>query len=437
MKTSKYFSIIFLIILFTFSSSIYINYIFAHLNKKVESSSNSITEAKKCSNYIDWKKAYPIDKKDEINRIYNKSNTNNKQEFYSKVKKVISNVDSCSKDYLPFKMKFIEFGHYINKLIGGNMFLNLDGLIKFHNGYLGYLIKDKDSFEEDGKRTVDFAKYLEKENIKFGYILCPSKFSKFKKELPKGMVDYSNENADSFLKVLYENNINVLDLREDLNKEFPNHFDAFFKTDHHWKPETGFWGTQKIIKFLNQKHGQNLDDNIVKKENYNFKTYPKLFLGSQGKKVTLSFAEPEDFTLITPKFDTNFYFEAYCRDIKKEGPFEKSLLELKNLEKNYYEINTYGTYLGANNPVVKIMNKNQNNKKKLLIIQDSFICVLAPFLANVFEEILLVDVRRKIYFNGSIKKLIKDYKPDIVLIIYHSGVFNPKSEHRPLISNFD
>ena len=42
------------------------------------------------------------------------------------------------------------------------------------------------------------------------------------------MVDYSNENADSFLKVLYENKINVLDLRKELNKDYPNHFDAFF-----------------------------------------------------------------------------------------------------------------------------------------------------------------------------------------------------------------
>ena len=68
-------------------------------------------------------------------------------------------------------MKFIEFGHFINKHVGGNLFLKLDNLIRFDNGYFGFIVSNKDSFEEDGKRIVDFAKYLEKQNIKFGYIL--------------------------------------------------------------------------------------------------------------------------------------------------------------------------------------------------------------------------------------------------------------------------
>ena len=394
MKTSKYLSIIFIII-FCFNSGIYINYINTHLNKKTESSPNPITEAKKCSNYVDWKKEHPIDNKDEIKKNVNKSNTNNKQDLYSQVKKIISNVDFCSKGYLPLRMKFIEFGHYINKFVGGNMFLNLNGLIKFPNGYFGYLVKDKDSFEEDGKRTVEFAKYLEKENIKFAYIMCPSKFSKFKNELPTGMVDYSNDNADSLLKVLYENNINVLDLREDLNKDYPNHFDAFFKTNHHWKPETGFWATQKIIKFLNQKLSQKLDENIIKKENFNFKTYPKLFVGSQGKKVTLSLAEPDDFTVITPKFDTNFYYEVYCRDIKKTGKFKDSLLNIKGINsKDFYTTDCYGYYLGGyTGPFTRIENKFCKNQINILIIEDSFSLVIVPFLASAVKQTFMLDIR--------------------------------------------
>ena len=424
MKTSKHFSIIFIIILFSFNFGIYINYINAHINKKTGNSSNPIKEAKKCSNYVDWKKEYPIDKTNDFksnNDKKDKDSGNNKIHLvYKKITKIISNIDICSKGYFPHKMKFIEFGHFINKLIGGNMFLNLDGLIRFDNGYFGFIVSNKDTFEEDGKRTVDFAKYLEKQNIKFGYILCPSKFSKFKKELPQGMVDYSNENADSFLKILYENNINVLDLREDLNKDYPNHFDAFFKTDHHWKPETGFWATQKIIKFLNQKLGQNLDENIIKRENFNFKTYTKLFLGSEGKKVTLSLAEPEDFTLITPNFDTNFYFEAYCRDIKRKGNFNEALLEHKFLKRNYYEISNYAAYLGEENSVIRITNLNKYKEIKVLFIKDSFIKVVAPFLACITKELLLVDIRkgRKNIFNGNIYKLIEKEKPDIVLYLY-------------------
>ena len=81
MKTSKYFSIIFIIILFSFNSGIYINYINAHINKKVESSSNPVVEAKKCTNYIDWNKEYPIDKKNEYKEIENKSRLKKNNNF--------------------------------------------------------------------------------------------------------------------------------------------------------------------------------------------------------------------------------------------------------------------------------------------------------------------------------------------------------------------
>ena len=370
-----------------------------------------------------------------------KDSDNNKIRLvYKKITKMISSIDIRSKRYFPYKMNFIEFGHFINKLTGGNLFLKLDNLIRFDNGYFGFIISDKDSYEEEGKRTVEFAKYLESQNIKFAYILCPSKFSKFKKELPLGMVDYSNENADSLLKVLYENKINVLDLREELNKEYSNHFDAFFKTDHHWKPETGFWATQKIIKFLNQKLCQNLDESIIKKENFNFKTYPKLFLGSQGKKVTLSLAEPEDFTVITPKFRTDFSLEVYCRDIKKEGSFDKTLIFTEFLKKDYYIINNLRSYLGQYAPVTRIINNNIKNNKKILFITDSFIHVVAPFVACTSNQVMLVDVRpsQTIFFDGSLKKLIELEKPDVAIIFCHCGIFfSGKSEDRKYLYNFE
>ena len=466
MKTSKYFSIIFIIIIFSFNFGIFFNLISKHLDN--ENTSNSLNERKKCSNYIDWKKEYPFDKTKDClkdknsNKEILKNHSDNHQDgskklesmnakqiygskiaveihkIYNKIKNIINMVDFCSKRDIPFKLNLIEVGHFINKILGGNLFLKMDNLIRFDNGYLGYLIPEKDSFYSEGKRTVNFAKYLESQNIKFAFILCPSKLSKFKKELPKGMIDYSNYNSDSFLKILYENNINVLDLREDLNKEFTNHFDAFFKADHHWKPETGFWASQKIIKYLNYKLGQKLDEDVIKNDKFNFNTYPKLYLGSQGRKVTLSLAEPEDITVITPKFETDFKFEVFCWDIKKEGSFEKSLLATENLEKDYYNINNYATYLGKIPSIVKINNKTNMGKSKILIIKDSFIHVVAPFLACVTKDIVLVEFRPYLAsFDGSIKKFIEKEKPDVVLVFYHSGLFNPNSSDRKYLFNFE
>ncbi len=426
MKISKYFSIVFLLIIFTFNLSIYKEMIVHHKIKKEKNEILNNHDISKSSNYVNWQKEYPIDNEIEEKNI-NLNKTQNKK-ILSKIKKSISEIETRSNKFIPARIKLVEAGHLINQLFGGNMFLKLDNMIRFNNGYFGFIISEKASFEADGLRTVEFAKYLNNHNIKFGYILCPSKFSKTKKDLPVGMEDYSNENADSFIKVLKDNNIPMLDLRDELSKDYQDIFDAFFKTDHHWKTETGFWGTQKIIKFLNTELKYTFDENIINKENFNFKLYPKMFLGSQGKKASLSIAEPDDFTLITPKFETDFSYEAYNHGIKKTGKFENSLLSLQELKGDYYNANPYGVY--SQSQVARFINKLTANKNKIMIIKDSFVGVIAPFLACVTKEILLVDIRKDPdTFDGSIKKLIQKEKPDIVLILYHCGVFDPANKN--------
>ena len=110
------------------------------------------------------------------------------------------------------------------------------------------------------------------------------------------------------------------------------------------------------------------------------------------------------------------------------------MLEPKNLENNYYELSTYHTYLGTDKPVVRIQNKNKNNNNslKILFIKDSYDHVVAPFLACICGELLLVDLRpsQKIYFDGNIRKLIEKERPDLVLMFYHCGSFNPTSKDR-------
>ena len=73
-----------------------------------------------------------------------------------------------------------------------------------------------------------------------------------------------------------------------------------------------------------------------------------------------------------------------------------------------------------------------------MIIKDSFIGVITPFLACVTKEILLVERRTFTFrFNGSVKKLIEKEKPDIVLCLYYTGEFYPDNKNRVMISNFE
>ena len=434
MKRQKYYSLTFVSILFFFAIGIISNLYIKSIELFNKNKYNKSTSA---SNYVNWKEEYPIEKNESELPL----TTNNKLcvQLYNKIKKLIQRIDNRIRLSVPGRLKYVEIWNLVNRITDKKTFNKFSNMIILNNGYLTGTIPEKSSYADEGERTVRFAKYIEERNIDFAYILCPSKISKYKKDLPYTAKDYSNENADTLLDTLKKNKIKILDLREEMNRDFSDYQNAFFKTDHHWKPETGLWASEKIIKFINKEMNQKLDETLLQKNNFCFNTFPNFFLGSQGRQISLALAKPEDFSLITPKFQTNFHYEAYCRDITRKGEFKESLLDTNKLsEKDFYKQDTYMTYLGCDCPVVRIINNLTTSNLKILIINDSFICVTAPFLACLIKEIVLVDFRpnRGKYFNGSIKKLIEKEKPNIVFIHYSVEEFDPKFETRSYLHTF-
>lgn len=87
----------------------------------------------------------------------------------------------------------------------------------------------------------------------------------------------------------------------------------------------------------------------------------------------------DDFELIVPKFESSLTEEQPLKNEIRKGSFENTVLYMKNMKKDYYKINTYATYSGGDFRL-QIMRNNLNKKgKKILLIRDSFACVVAPF----------------------------------------------------------
>ena len=147
------------------------------------------------------------------------------------------------------------------------------------------------------------------------------------------------------------------------------------------------------------------------------------FLGSKGKKVGTYFTwnGADDFDLITPKFETSFTEERPFKNQTRTGTFQETVLYMDNMYKDYYRINTYATYSGGDFRL-QIMKNNLNpNEKKVLLIRDSFACVVSPFLALQTSELHVCDVRDYDYYVGkklNMKDYIKQIKPDYVLVLY-------------------
>lgn len=390
--------------------------------------SNEITSE---TNRTDWKKLYPFSDKYVFD--YKKTEPAESAEpqeygFREKVKDAESRIDYYSTNLLFGRMKFVETNALFNKTVGMKIISGTDSVVVMDNGYLTFQANEVNTdFAANSLRW--FKNNLDKKRINLMYVQFPSKECPADNELPTGVEDFNNINADSLLNDLKKTDVKYSDFRQLLYSETDNWYGAFFRTDHHWLPETGVWAAGKLAELLNQNCGYNINTAIGSIDNYNVKIYKKYCLGSQGRAATLKFADPEDFSLITPKKGTNFTVN-YFSDFGGTGSYEDVLIDKRAVAKiDYYNLSTYSAYLYGNNAVTSIRNNNVHNGKRLLILSDSFCKCVVPILAQEIEYIDVVDRR---YFTGSIMSYVEQFNPDTVLVAYNptmisespTGMFN-------------
>lgn len=220
-------------------------------------------------------------------------------------------------------------------------------------------------------------------------------------------------NLDAFVALLRERDIAVLDLRDAMAEQGLTMENAFFQTDHHWLPETGLWTAGEIAGALG------LDTGLLSPEHYDVQTYADLFLGSEGKKVGRYFTPLglDDLSVITPKFDTRLTVTDSTGT--RTGAFADTVLVQKNLHTaDRYQANPYVVYTGGDYPLQIIENHLNGEGKKILVLRDSYGCVVTPFLSLAAGEVRTVDVR---YWNGTVSDYIRAWQPDAVVVLY-SGV---------------
>ena len=314
---------------------------------------------------------------------------------------------------------FSEYAVYIEYAFGWRIYNA--GIIDLGGGYITEVIKKpNDTIFEYCESIAAFNEYVQSEYIDFLYIQLPHKISELDAET---VTDFQNHNASALLAGLSALDVPALDLRQVLQASGLDHHALFYKTDHHWKAETGLWAAGVIAEFLNAEYGYSLTTELLQPRMWRRDILEKSFLGSAGRKVMLARADPEDISIFYPHFETRYSLYIPSRNIDTEGPFnifyDYSMLQKQNNKSAFYSIIPYSAYLYADNPVVSIHNKVPGGSKKILVIRDSFANVCVPFLSAVFEYIDVLDLR---HFKGSVKTFIQQTKPDIVIVMYYPNI---------------
>ncbi len=331
--------------------------------------------------------------------------------------------------------KTIETSMFITPLIEVNgLYQNILGKRTLQDAGYGEIYKTKSGqiifgikkLEEEvafaAEKTIWLHKELEKAGIPSVYIQAPFKLCHTEGELPRTKVDFSDENIDSFLEKIGNANVPMLDLRPLLLDGEKEMNELFFKTDHHWRIETAFDATCHIERHLNKKFNFSIDPFFMDEKNYQQDIYPQCFLGSMGRRTGMLYAGLDDFTLVTPSFETNLTLQDIADDgsaLTHNGSFQ-DILRMEYLD-NPYNVykNRYGVYYGDNREL--IFNNHLVNNGKILIIKDSFGVPVYSFLSLGVSEVRALDIR---FFKESILDYAKAYQPDVVIVLYNGDIFS-------------
>lgn len=328
--------------------------------------------------------------------------------------------EDWTKDNMYFYHSIAELQRFYDYKINWNVITPALGVVPLNDGYWAFVYKRQD-MKERINSVISFKKFLQSLGIPLTYIQAPGKINKYGKQDAwlRGRYDFSNANADQLLSGLRKNGIDTIDLREYFHQTTPEeqYHQLFFRTDHHWLPQTALSAAGFIADYLHKKNGIEINSSNLDPNHYSVEFHPDFFLGSIGKKVTLSRAKPDDFSILHPDFPTNIHLEIPDKGIKKEGPFEISYDETEINCVDYYNKDPHGSYGYGTRPFFATNNLQLTgfSNQKILIIRDSFGDTMVPLLSLGCKNITAVDLR---HFDGSLRTLIKEFHPDVVLILY-------------------
>ena len=303
----------------------------------------------------------------------------------------------------------------IQDMVAGNTVAKLStGALNFVNlGTAGQV--DQEAVGRRAQATAELAAKLEVRGIPYLYIAAPQKIQRGVELLPRGLEESGNATCDAYLAELDRLGVEYLDLRPvfESNGIYSN---WFFRTDHHWKPEAAFFAWQYLSGELDLRYGYETPAALTNPKNWSTRVLDDFFLGSQGKRVGSLYAGVDDFTIYTPKFDTNLTYTNSDGSFDRSGPFAQSVCFPERVaERDWFNGNPYTYYSGGDYAMATMVNHNNPKGPKVVLLRESFSCALAPFLALSCSELTTIDLR---HFSGDLMDTVRELEPDLVLTLY-------------------
>ena len=305
--------------------------------------------------------------------------------------------DSFCDDRLLFRDLFVSLKAHIQLL---SLKSENNGV---YNAKDAYLISKPSYDEKITQKNIDAIKKVSAGGgLKVSVAVVPTAYQVLNDKLPLNSYDKAlAHNLNSINKGFEGSNVNVIDVNSVLENNKDKYI--YYRTDHHQTAYGSFLTYNGIAKSLGIKPNKETD---FKKTDVSDK-----FLGTNHSKFMLAFTKKDTIT----RYELNNNKLKLSLEIPETDAKYKSLYVDGNLKKK----DKYTYYLDGNH-AVHIIKTNAKAGRKLVVFKDSYAHSIAPFLANHYDEIHLIDLR---YFNDDIFEYMYTNKLSNILVLYSAASF--------------
>lgn len=279
------------------------------------------------------------------------------------------------------------------------------------DGYLLEKYQEQDfEWKEIKKNLNRVAKFLQRyPNARVMFI--PSKSSILSEKLPLFAVESGEERfwelADR--SIAGEQQIAVAgELRAHASEYI------YYRSDHHWTTLGAYYAYQEWAKAAGVQE--------LAQEEFQITPVTDQFLGTTYAKV-LTKTQPDTIHLYEVENGNQWKLDFNMGEFQSDSFYDREKLEGDD---------PYQVFMDGNQAIVDIQTKfargsknmqlvgGDGKGKTLLLVKDSFGNCFAPFLANHYERIIVIDLR---HVNIPVGKLLEIYPVDDILILYNSIQF--------------
>ena len=308
---------------------------------------------------------------------------------------VFRSIESYLSDHFPGRELWVGANAYLENAEGRGA---TEDIVRGTDGWLftAPVSDDRETLWDNMQAITTFA---EKQSVPVTMMAVPSAGAVVSDKLPALHLPYPDADLLEEARRIAGNTLHWVDLYTDFcSAEQPERL--YYRTDHHWTSE----GAYRAYCLLMEELGQS----SVPRDDFTVEQISG-FYGTSYSKSGLWLTEPDTLELWTDsdiQAVTTVYDANRADPVTREGMFFREYLE---------DADKYPVFLSGNHARVHI-ETNADSGKRLLVIKDSYAHALAPFLAEEYSTIDLIDLR---YFKQqTISSWLEENPADEILLVY-------------------